>query len=209
MTKDDGDTEITLGVLNAVEKNSNITQRDVSKNIGIALGLTNTYLKRCVKKGFIKVQQVPANRYAYYLTPRGFAEKSRLTAEYLSQGFQFFRLARNQIADIFEICQNRHWYKIAIHGLNEISEIAVLCSRNFTIEIVGMVDRSSSSKEYAGIPVVSEIGLLVQCEAIVITDLEEPQTAKINLSNIFSNDRILAPRILNLSHQNDMEEVET
>ena len=209
MTKDDGDTEITLGVLNAVEKNSNITQRDVSKNIGIALGLTNTYLKRCVKKGFIKVQQVPANRYAYYLTPRGFAEKSRLTAEYLSQGFQFFRLARNQIADIFEICQNRHWYKIAIHGLNEISEIAVLCSRNFKIEIVGIVDRSSSSKGYAGIPVVSEIGLLAQCEAIVITDLEEPQTAKINLSNIFSNDRILAPRILNLSQQNDMEEVET
>jgi len=209
MTRDDGDTEITLGVLNAVEKNSNITQRDVSKNIGIALGLTNTYLKRCVKKGFIKVQQVPANRYAYYLTPRGFAEKSRLTAEYLSQGFQFFRLARNQMADIFEICQNRHWYKIAIHGLNEISEIAVLCSRNFKIEIVGIVDRSSSSKEYAGIPVVSEIGLLAQCEAIVITDLEEPQTAINNLSNIFSNDRILAPRILNLSHQNDMEEVET
>jgi len=209
MTKDDGDTEITLGLLNAVEKNSNITQRDVSKNIGIALGLTNTYLKRCVKKGFIKVQQVPANRYAYYLTPRGFAEKSKLTAEYLSQGFQFFRLARNQIADIFEICQNRHWDKIAIHGLNEISEIAVLCSRNFKIEIVGIVDRRSSSKEYAGIPVVSEIGLLAQCEAIVITDLEEPQTTKNNLSNIFSNDRILAPRILNLSHQNDMEEVET
>ena len=209
MTRNDGDTKITLGVLKAVEKNSNITQRDVSKNIGIALGLTNTYLKRCVKKGFIKVQQVPANRYAYYLTPRGFAEKSRLTAEYLSQELQFFRLARNQIADIFEICQNRHWYKIAIHGLNEISEIAVLCSRNFKIEIVGIVDRSSSSKEYAGIPVVSEIGLLAQCEAIVITDLEEPQTAKNNLSNNFSNDRILAPRILNLSHQNDMEEVET
>jgi len=109
MTRNDGDTEITLGVLKAVEINSNITQRDVSKNIGIALGLTNTYLKRCVKKGFIKVQQVPANRYAYYLTPRGFAEKSRLTAEYLSQGFQFFRLVRNQMADIFEICQNRHW----------------------------------------------------------------------------------------------------
>ena len=200
MTRNDGDTEITLGVLNAVEKNSNITQRDVSKNIGIALGLTNTYLKRCVKKGFIKVQQVPANRYAYYLTPRGFAEKSRLTAEYLSQGFQFFRLVRNQMADIFEICQNRHWYKIAIHGLNEISEIAVLCSRNSKIEIVGIVDRSSSPKEYAGIPVVSEIGQLAQCEAIIITDLEEPQTAKNNLSNDFSNDRILAPRILNLSH---------
>ena len=86
MTSGEGDSEITLGVLNAVEENSRVTQRDVAKNVGIALGLTNAYLKRCIKKGLIKVQQVPANRYAYYLTPQGFAEKSRLTGEYLAQG---------------------------------------------------------------------------------------------------------------------------
>ena len=200
---------VTLEILQVIENKKDVTQRHLASRLNVALGLTNSYLKRCVHKGLVKISQAPANRYFYYLTPKGFAEKSRLTAEYLSQGFQFFRLARNQMADIFEICQNRHWYKIAIHGLNEISEIAVLCSRNFKIEIVGIVDRSSSSKEYAGIPVVSEIGLLAQCEAIVITDLEEAQTAKSNLSNNFSNDRILAPRILNLSHQNDMEEVET
>ena len=92
MTSGEGDSEITLGVLNAVEENSRVTQRDVAKYIGIALGLTNAYLKRCIRKGLIKVQQVPANRYSYYLTPKGFAEKSRLTGEYLAQGFQFFHI---------------------------------------------------------------------------------------------------------------------
>ena len=74
MTSGEGDSEITLGVLNAVDENSGVTQRGVAKEVGIALGLTNTYLKRCVKKGLIKVQQAPANRYAYYLTPKGFSE---------------------------------------------------------------------------------------------------------------------------------------
>ena len=63
-----------------VEENSQITQRSLASELGIALGLTNAYLKRCVRKGWVKINQAPANRYAYYLTPRGFAEKSRLTA---------------------------------------------------------------------------------------------------------------------------------
>ena len=71
-------------------------------DLGIALGLANAYLKRCVKKGLIKVSQVPANRYAYYLTPKGFAEKSRLTAEYLSVSFNLFRDTRAQFTDLFK-----------------------------------------------------------------------------------------------------------
>ena len=69
---------------------------------GIALGLANAYLKRCVKKGLIKVSQAPANRYAYYLTPKGFTEKSRLTAEYLTISFNFFRDARAQCAALLD-----------------------------------------------------------------------------------------------------------
>ena len=44
--------------------------------MGVALGLANSYLKRCIRKGFIKITEAPANRYLYYLTPQGFAEKA-------------------------------------------------------------------------------------------------------------------------------------
>ena len=88
------DTEITLGVLDAVEQNATVTQRSVARELGIALGLANSYLRRCVRKGLIKVKQIPPNRYLYYLTPKGFAEKSRLTASYLAHSFSFFRRAR-------------------------------------------------------------------------------------------------------------------
>ena len=67
----DNKAKITLGLLNMVHDNSATSQRSMAGDLGIALGLANAYLKRCVKKGLIKVSQVPANRYAYYLTPKG------------------------------------------------------------------------------------------------------------------------------------------
>ena len=86
-------SRITLGLLEAVESGRAHTQRGLAADLGIALGLVNIYLKRCVKKGLVKVSQAPARRFAYYLTPNGFAEKSRLTGEYLSWSLTFFRMA--------------------------------------------------------------------------------------------------------------------
>src|SRR5262245_61676822 len=79
--------EILLGVLTAVEHDGNVSQRHISTELGVALGLANAYLRRCVRKGLIKIQQVPRRRYVYYLTPHGFAEKARLTGQYLSASF--------------------------------------------------------------------------------------------------------------------------
>ncbi len=67
----EAETAITLAVLNAVHENDKVTQRSLAQEVGVALGLTNAYLKRCVKKGLVKVKQAPANRYLYYLTPKG------------------------------------------------------------------------------------------------------------------------------------------
>ena len=72
----DGESAITLGLLDAVHQNSSVSQRSLAAELGIALGLTNAYFKRCVRKGLVKVRSAPANRYAYYLTPKGFAEKA-------------------------------------------------------------------------------------------------------------------------------------
>ena len=203
MPEKQDNSEITLGVLTAVEKNSRITQRDVAKNIGVALGLTNTYLKRCIKKGLIKVQQVPANRYAYYLTPRGFAEKSRLTGEYLSQGFQFFRVARNQLIEIFRICQKRNFKRIVLHGL---TDIAVLCSSHSDVKIVGIIDNSSSLTEYTSIPVVRDLNELESFDAIIITDWGDSQAILRSLSKVLSLDRLFTPQILTNSRINQFED---
>ncbi|MCZ7660918.1 MAG: winged helix-turn-helix transcriptional regulator [Xanthobacteraceae bacterium] len=115
---------MVLGVLDVVERDPAVTQRSVARELGIALGLANAYLKRCVRKGLIKVAQVPSRRYAYYLTPQGFSEKSRLTAEYLSHSFSFFRKARAQCGSLFAEAAGRGHCRIALIGDGDLAEIA-------------------------------------------------------------------------------------
>ena len=89
---------VVLAMFSRIKRDSNVTQRHLAKDLGIALGLTNVYLKRCVKKGLVKIRQAPLRRYAYYLTARGLSEKSRLTRQYLVASLDFFRRARRDCA---------------------------------------------------------------------------------------------------------------
>src|SRR5262249_56679704 len=78
--------ERDLQILTAIGEGHPLTQRDLAQRLGVALGLTNLYLKRLARKGFIKVVQFPQKpaarkRLRYLVTPTGIAEKSRLTYE--------------------------------------------------------------------------------------------------------------------------------
>ena len=198
----DAETEITLGLLNAVEDNSSVTQRSVASELGIALGLANAYLKRCINKGLIKVTQAPANRYAYYLTPKGFAEKSRLTAQYLSISFNFFRLARKQCADMFETCKNNAWHRIAFCGNSDLVEIATLCANEFPVTLVGIISPlNEAGGSLTDLQIFPDIGSAGPLDAIIITDLDTPQETFDRLLKEIPQERILAPKFANISRQ--------
>lgn len=189
-------TEITLGLLNAVHKNNAVTQRSVARELGIALGLANAYLKRCVKKGLIKVSQAPANRYAYYLTPKGFTEKSRLTAEYLSSSFGFFRKARNQCSEFFDTCVSLHRDRIVLAGVGDLCEIATLFVREYPITIVGIIDGKTSLSSFAGLPVRKRLADFEEVDAILVTDLENPQATFDSLIRELPPEKVMTPRLL-------------
>jgi DNA-binding MarR family transcriptional regulator len=190
---------ITLGMLNAVAGNAVVTQRSLARELGIALGLANAYLKRCVSKGYIKVSHVPARRYSYYLTPKGFAEKSRLTAEYLSQSFNFFRLARGQCHELFAECARRGWRRVALVGAGDLAEIAKLVAESHEVELVGLVDRRAS--RFGRLPVRSELAALGEVDAAIVTDLSEPQTTFDRIGAMLPGERVLAPPLLHVVRQ--------
>lgn len=197
----DDEAYITLGLLNAIHENSSVTQRSVAKDLGIALGLANAYLKRCVKKGLVKVQQVPANRYAYYLTPKGFAEKSQLTARYLTMSFDFFRHARTQCSDVLEQCAAAGWHKIVLAGTGDLGEIATLCVRDYPVEVVGFFDPGAKGTRFSGLPVVTDLAALSRIDAVIVTDLATAQQTFDQLCRVLPPDRVLAPRLLRVSRR--------
>ncbi len=196
---------ITLSVLIAIEEDDRATQRAISEDLGIALGLTNAYLKRCVKKGFIKVRQIPANRYAYYLTPQGFAEKSRLTAEYLSISFNFFRSSREQCAELFETCDRNRWTRVALAGCGDLAEIATLCQREGSgVEIIGIINTSENGdvpQRVAGLPVVDRLTDLAKVHAVVVTDIVNAQNVYDRLIKAIPPERVLTAPLLKVSRE--------
>jgi len=172
---------------------------------GIALGLTNAYLKRCVKKGFIKVRHIPANRYAYYLTPQGFAEKSRLTAEYLSISFNFFRSSREQCADLFKVCDKNRWTRVALAGCGDLAEIATLCQHEGTdVEIIGIINTSEDAdapQRFADLPVVNRLTDLARVNAVIVTDIVNAQRVYDRLSKAIPPERVLTAPLLKVSRE--------
>ena len=195
------ESEITLGVLKAIEGRQSVTQRSLASELGIALGLTNSYLKRCVKKGLIKVKQVPSNRYAYYLTPMGFAEKARLTAEYLSESVRFFREAREEYNGLLIACRDNDVRTIAFAGASDLAEIAAICAAELGVEITAIIDPKSSATTMVGLPVVLAIDRLAELDAIIITDLSDSQSTYDAYCRSIDPSQILAPPLLNITPQ--------
>jgi DNA-binding MarR family transcriptional regulator len=199
---------IVLGLLESVERDGAQSQRKLASDLGIALGLVNAYLKRCVKKGLLKIGQAPARRYAYYLTPHGFAEKSRLTVEYLSSSFSFFRRAREDCSAVLKAARVRGWNRIALLGVSDLAEIATICALEQGITIVAVVDAKARSDRFVGAPVVASIDAVASdFDALVITDLQAtPETLKAALSALEA-ERVFVPALLGLHLDRAMEGV--
>jgi DNA-binding MarR family transcriptional regulator len=194
----DSETAITLGLLSAVERGEPLTQRTLASELGIALGLANSYLKRCVRKGLIKVNQVPPNRYAYYLTPQGFSEKARLTGEYLSGSFNFFRRARAQCTSCLSDAAARGYKRVALAGVSELAEIAILCKFESGVEIVGIVDANVRPGSFAGLKVVPDPAGLPKHDALLVTDISRAQSVYDRLISRYGQERVLAPEMLHV-----------
>jgi hypothetical protein len=196
----DGNERVLLGVLEAIERDHSVTQRGISSGLGIALGLTNLYLRRCVRKGLVKVSQVPRGRVAYYLTPLGFTEKSRLTARYLAYSFSLFRQARIECAELFAAAEKLGWRRVAIWGSGDLAEIAVLCSIESPVKIVAMIDPSKRSRTVAGIACSAALDLDV--DGIMVADIEDVQGAFDAATAAVGAERVLAPPLLRVRLEN-------
>ena len=198
-SEDSKNARIVLGLLESVERDGAQSQRKLASDLGIALGLVNAYLRRCVKKGLLKIGQAPARRYAYYLTPHGFAEKSRLTVEYLSSSFSFFRRAREDCSSVLQAAHARGWNRVALIGVSDLAEIAMLCALEQGITIVAVVDANCENTPFVGISIVKSIAAVPGgCDALVVTDLQATRESVQSMVNQLDSDRVLVPALLGI-----------
>jgi DNA-binding MarR family transcriptional regulator len=193
-------SRILLGLLDAVEQDRAQSQRYLASELGIALGLVNAYLKRCMKKGLVKVRQAPARRYIYYLTPQGFAEKSRLTVEYLSQSFGFFRQAKSDCSELFRTAKDTGVENVLLVGQSDLAEIAALCALEHSVRIVGLVQGGRCHAHFIGLPVFPDFDTVSErFDSVLITDVTNAGATCAAAVARFGLERVLVPKLLRVT----------
>ena len=198
---------IVLDLLTSVEQDGDRSQRHIAAELGIAVGLVNAYLKRCVRKGLVKVRDAPARRYAYYLTPHGFAEKSRLTVEYLSESFSFFRLAKADCTHEFDAAKACGFSRLVLAGKSDLAEIAILCAVDAAVKIVAIVDSRSDETQFVGIDVVkSYADVKENFDAVIVTDVTHANLSFSQAVKACGSECVLAPALLGLRPSNRTKE---
>jgi DNA-binding MarR family transcriptional regulator len=161
-----------LLLLRELDRDGGATQRTLAIKLGVALGLTNLYLKRLARKGYIKITTVQRNRIRYLLTPQGFTEKSRLTYLYMQYSLSYYRDMRTRLKEMMATCDASHGQRVVIYGTTELAELAYLSLREMNIDCVGFID-GSSRESFLSCPVSSPDKISRwQFDRVLITDLE-------------------------------------
>jgi DNA-binding Lrp family transcriptional regulator len=183
-----------LQLLEALEQESRITQRTLAGRLGIALGLTNLYLKRLIRKGYVKCVTVAPNRLVYSLTPRGMVRKGRLTYEFMKYSLDFYRDARQHLRRslVQAVAEEK---RIAVYGTGDAAELVYLLIRDMGLELVAVFDATAAG-QFLGLPVrpLSEHAG-VTYDVFIVAVLERPAgTAKLLRQAGVPDDKVLMLR---------------
>ena len=144
-----------LTIFNKVENSPGINQRKLARELGISLGLTNTYFQRVLKKGWVRAKQVKPRRWLYFLTPQGALEKSRLSLSYMHRTLESFRELKSKGDEHFRILSEKGVAGIHLCGEDDLTEILSFCFTGFKIELLSKTPEKTLLEE------VEKIGILI------------------------------------------------
>ena len=193
-------SRVVLGLLDEIGREGGQSQRAMADKFDVALGLVNAYLKTCIKKGYVKVQRLPPRRYVYALTPKGLAEKLRLTLLLLSRELDSFRRARIDYKSLCLQARHRGWRRVVLIGASELAEIAALCALETDIVIAALVDENATIDRLIGLPVVAKLtDVVTRFDGSFITDVRNPQPARAMAIAALGEDHVLAPDFFGFS----------
>jgi hypothetical protein len=138
--------DYTHHILTAIESGRPVTQRSLSRDLGVALGLTNLLLKRLISKGYVKISGIKPNRVGYLITPAGIAEKTRVSRAYLENTVRLYTETRERIRGSFDALA-ASWpqdasseKRIVFYGAGEVAEIGYVSLQRTNLRLVGVVD---------------------------------------------------------------------
>jgi DNA-binding MarR family transcriptional regulator len=129
-----------LNLLQELERNPIVSQRELSHKFGIALGVTNACLKRMARRGWIRMMNQDHRKIGYFLTPKGFAEKAKLTLHLISWTVKHYSTLKEIIGKKLLEVQNNGFKTIVFYGVSDEMEIAYVTLQGLNLKLVGIVE---------------------------------------------------------------------
>ncbi len=167
-------------ILDEVSRNGEVTQRSLSRRLGVALGLTNLYVRRLAQKGFIKVVNIKPNRLRYELTPSGIAQKTTLAFQYIKDSYVFYREVRKTLTKTFEALRASGARSVVLYGTGDIAEIALLSLQETDLNLAGIVSKRHAGQTLCGRPVHPPEALTaLTCDRVLVLEREAEEAIKI------------------------------
>ncbi len=182
----------TLKILEEIENDHPPTQRDLAKKMNISLGLVNSFIKRLAQKGYFKIKNISKNRFRYILTPKGAAEKTRLTYEYIQSSLKFYRDARIKLRKLFGDFMAQKVQRIVFYGAGELAEIAYISLQETSIKLVAVVDDKKIGEIVLGIVIKdpAQIGSISFDKIFIASMGEKEEIIKKILKNKIPRDKV-------------------
>ena len=193
-----------LDLLNAVDDETVISQAALGEKLGVAAGLVNFMMRRAIGKGLVTVKKVPARRYAYLLTPKGFAEKARLVADYMNTSMGMFRKVRADFADIFSgsVSSGSDAPQFVVVGDLEMAEVALLEALRCEINLAAVICDKTNRGNLSAVKILSNVKQLPKAIAdnavFIVADIYHAQLQYDALVERFDCGRVLALQSLHV-----------
>jgi len=140
---------LVLEILKHVETTPILNNRMAAAKLGCSVKLSHELLKKMVCKGLLHVQKLHSRRWDYFLTPKGIAEKARITREFLMFSKFFYHEARKASSMLCRRLHEQGIRKVAFIGSGDLAEIVYLGVREWKLELVEVFDDRAS--EFFGV----------------------------------------------------------
>lgn len=130
-------------ILDLIEKNKNITQREMSLAIGVAVSMINSYLDEYEQKGFIKRKKHSTKTVEYFVSKKGTERRKVLNIGYLNASQHLYNSARENIEQFLRQIEEKGFTNILLYGAGEVAELllhTIKASNKISINVLGIID---------------------------------------------------------------------
>lgn len=182
-------------ILDMIEKNSNITQREIGKTIGVAVSMVNRYLDEYEKNELIKKEKYSTKTVEYFVTKKGLERKKVLNISYLNASLKIYISAKENIVKFLNHIINKGFRNILLYGAGEVAEIllqTILIDPQIPINVLAVIDDDTTKHEK----------YLVKTKIISTNSISDYVFDGILISS-YTNQKVILDKLLKMNYQKE------